>query len=121
MASSKVCFLEPKDKFEICTQFENDEWRAVGMTLFSKLRAGIIVAVVLATSSYAPVKAAGPAGAVESAGASGDARILQGAIDIHVHADPDSHKRYIDYIDAAKLASSRGMRGLVIKNHFEPT
>ncbi len=29
--------------------------------------------------------------------------------------------RSIDAIDAAKLARSRGMRGIVLKNHFEPT
>jgi Family of unknown function (DUF6282) len=64
---------------------------------------------------------AGAADAGQPGGTSGDARILEGAIDIHVHADPDSHKRFIDAIDVAKLARSRGMRGLVLKNHFEPT
>jgi len=46
---------------------------------------------------------------------------LAGAIDIHVHADPDSTPRSIDAIDLARLAKSRGMRGLVLKNHYEPT
>jgi len=46
---------------------------------------------------------------------------LEGAIDIHAHTAPDSVPRSIDAIDLARLAKSRGMRGLVFKNHFEPT
>jgi hypothetical protein len=46
---------------------------------------------------------------------------LDGVIDIHVHADPDSQPRSIDAIDLARLAKSRGMRGLVLKNHYEAT
>jgi hypothetical protein len=46
---------------------------------------------------------------------------LVGAIDIHVHAAPDSTPRSIDVIDLARLAKSRGMRGLVLKSHYEPT
>src|SRR5436189_4198005 len=49
------------------------------------------------------------------------AQSLSGVVDIHVHSDPDSVPRSIDAIDAAKLARSRGMRGLVLKNHYEPT
>jgi hypothetical protein len=49
------------------------------------------------------------------------AQSLEGVIDIHVHADPDSVARSIDAIDLAKLAKSRGMRGLVLKSHYEPT
>jgi len=46
---------------------------------------------------------------------------LDGVIDIHVHCDPDSLPRSIDAIDLAKLALQRGMRGLVLKNHYEST
>jgi hypothetical protein len=46
---------------------------------------------------------------------------LNGVVDIHVHSDPDSVPRSIDAIDIAKLAKSRGIRGLVLKNHYEPT
>ncbi len=46
---------------------------------------------------------------------------LEGVIDIHVHAAPDSTPRSIDEIDLAKLAQARGMRALVLKNHFAPT
>src|SRR5580658_2705624 len=46
---------------------------------------------------------------------------LAGVIDIHVHTAPDSSPRSIDAIDLARLAKSRGMRGLVLKNHYQPT
>jgi hypothetical protein len=46
---------------------------------------------------------------------------LNGVIDIHVHCDPDSVPRSIDAIELARLAKARGMRGLVLKNHYEPT
>src|SRR6266446_10329166 len=53
--------------------------------------------------------------------ATASAQTLNGVVDIHVHSDPDSMPRSIDAIDAAKLARSRGMRALVLKNHYEPT
>jgi hypothetical protein len=46
---------------------------------------------------------------------------LRGVVDLHVHSDPDSVPRSIDAIDIAKLAASRGMRALLLKNHYEPT
>lgn len=46
---------------------------------------------------------------------------LNGVVDIHVHTDPDSVPRSIDAIDLARLAKARGMRGLVLKSHYEPT
>ena len=46
---------------------------------------------------------------------------LDGVIDLHAHADPDGTPRSIDAIDLARLAKSRGMRALVLKNHYEPT
>ncbi|PYT30362.1 MAG: hypothetical protein DMG57_08810 [Acidobacteria bacterium] len=46
---------------------------------------------------------------------------LKGVIDIHAHSDPDDRPRSIDSIDLAKLAREHGMRGLVLKNHYEPT
>src|SRR5438045_6809971 len=49
------------------------------------------------------------------------ARVLAGAIDIHVHSDPDDRPRSIDAIDVAKLAKARGMRAIVLKNHYDPT
>jgi hypothetical protein len=49
------------------------------------------------------------------------AQTLTGVIDLHAHADPDGSARSIDVIDLAKLAKSRGMRAIVVKNHYEPT
>jgi hypothetical protein len=48
-------------------------------------------------------------------------QVLAGTIDIHVHSDPDSRPRSIDALDVAKLAHERGMRGIVLKNHYDPT
>ena len=52
---------------------------------------------------------------------SGQEKPLTGVIDIHVHSAPDSTPRSIDAIDLARLAKAQGMRGLVLKNHYEPT
>src|ERR1044072_3485464 len=49
------------------------------------------------------------------------AQSLPGVIDIHVHSDPDSVPRSIDAVDLARMAKERGMRGLVLKSHWEPT
>src|SRR5215203_1907169 len=49
------------------------------------------------------------------------ARDLRGAIDIHVHADPDNVARSLDGLEAARFAKERGMRAIVLKNHFDPT
>jgi hypothetical protein len=46
---------------------------------------------------------------------------MNNVIDIHVHADPDSLPRKMDAIDLARMAKERGMRGLVLKNHYEGT
>jgi hypothetical protein len=53
--------------------------------------------------------------------AAAGAQTLTGVIDIHAHSDPDSTARSIDAIDLAKMAKARGMRGLVLKNHYEST
>src|SRR5215510_673519 len=44
-----------------------------------------------------------------------------GVIDMHVHSHPDVFGRSMDDIDVATLAKSRGMRGLVLKNHISET
>lgn len=46
---------------------------------------------------------------------------LAGTIDVHTHSDPDSTKRVLDVFELARLARARGMRGIVIKSHYEPT
>ena len=52
---------------------------------------------------------------------SANAQTLSGAIDMHAHADPDGVPRKIDAVDLARLAKERGMRAIVLKNHYEPT
>ena len=46
---------------------------------------------------------------------------LAGAIDVHVHSYPDDRPRSIHAIDVAKLARTRGMRAIVLKNHNDST
>jgi metal-dependent hydrolase (beta-lactamase superfamily II) len=46
---------------------------------------------------------------------------LTGTIDIHVHGYPDSRPRALDGIEAARNARDRGMRAIVLKNHYEFT
>ena len=46
---------------------------------------------------------------------------LKGTIDFHVHSNPDSAPRVIDADDLARHAKDMGMRGLVLKNHWEST
>jgi len=47
-----------------------------------------------------------------------DDPVLKGAIDIHAHFGPDAYRRQWDAFEIAKRASARGMRGLVLKNHW---
>ena len=49
------------------------------------------------------------------------ARLLAGTIDIHVHSDPDNVPRSVDGLEAATLARAKRMRGIVLKNHYDPT
>jgi hypothetical protein len=48
-------------------------------------------------------------------------RDLQGAIDIHIHTAPDRIPRSLDAFQAARLAEETGMRGIVLKNHYDQT
>jgi hypothetical protein len=60
--------------------------------------------------------------AVAAAQTANDAdQLLRGAIDVHVHSDPDNVPRSLDGIEAAKQARSKAMRAIVLKNHYEPT
>jgi len=53
--------------------------------------------------------------------AAGGAQTLEGVVDIHVHSGPDVVPRSIDALSAARLAESRGLRAIVLKNHYEST
>ena len=46
---------------------------------------------------------------------------LTGAIDLHAHHGPDSYARQWDAFEVVKLAKERGMRGVVLKNHWTET
>ncbi len=46
---------------------------------------------------------------------------LRGVVDIHAHSGPDSVPRSIDSIELARLCQARGMRAIVLKNHYEST
>ena len=46
---------------------------------------------------------------------------LEGVIDFHTHAGPDSRPRSMDDIEAALQFKEAGLRGMVLKNHFTPT
>lgn len=49
------------------------------------------------------------------------ASVVNGAIDIHVHTLPDDRPRALDGVQAARQAHDRGMRAIVLKNHYEST
>ena len=82
-----------------------------------------LVRSVLATVAVAGLlsTASAPAGTSQIADPTVSARLLAGTIDIHVHSDPDNVPRSIDGIEVAKLAQAKGMRGIVLKNHYEST
>lgn len=66
--------------------------------------------------------AAVPAGqAIPQATGPNIERDLRGAIDIHVHCDPDNVPRSLDGLEAARYAAAKGMRAIVLKSHFDPT
>jgi hypothetical protein len=46
---------------------------------------------------------------------------LQGMLDLHVHAAPDSVARSIDAFETARMARRHGMRALLYKNHYTET
>ena len=46
---------------------------------------------------------------------------LKGVVDIHAHSDPDSVSRSIDALTLTRLMAIKGFRGVVLKNHYEPT
>jgi hypothetical protein len=47
--------------------------------------------------------------------------VLIGAIDLHAHHGPDSYDRQWDAFEVVKLAKERGMRAVVLKNHWTET
>jgi hypothetical protein len=64
-----------------------------------------------------------PVGAAQSSREADGARLLKGALDLHFHMDPWTPGALNGQAGIAevRLARSRGMRGLLIKDHNEPT
>lgn len=56
-----------------------------------------------------------------AAGQGRAATSLADAVDIHVHSLPDDRPRSLDGVEAARQANARGMRAIVLKNHYEST
>ena len=48
-------------------------------------------------------------------------RLLEGAVDTHVHSSPDLVPRKLDDFEVARQARDRGMAAVVLKNHFLST
>jgi uncharacterized protein DUF6282 len=86
----------------------------------SALKMGSVIAFITLTAAALAVGLAA-ASQPPSTGAAMDEVLLRGTIDIHVHSDPDNVPRSVDAIEAAKLARARGMRGIVLKNHYDST
>ena len=93
---------------------------------------GCLLAVVLATLSLAARQTAPPAAKThwdayknKPTVPSPDQHLtdpaIVGAIDLHAHHDPDSYPRSADAFEIAKLAKERGLRGIVLKNHWTET
>ena len=67
------------------------------------------------------VAAAGARQAIPQATGANVGRDLGGAIDIHVHSNPDNVPRSLDGLEAARFAKEKGMRAIVLKSHFDPS
>jgi hypothetical protein len=82
-------------------------------TLGRALTAGLGVLALLAMPQV---------GAAQSAREADGARLLKGALDLHFHMDPWTPDRVRGAgIAEVRAAQAQGMRGLVIKDHNEPT
>lgn len=66
----------------------------------------------------APAQGGGRGAAAQQGGVD---PILVGVIDTHFHSGPDSRGRSIDFLDGARYAKLKGMRGAVLKHHRTPT
>ena len=79
----------------------------------------IATALAALTCGVAFVGVAGRSVAARQGAATSPDALLRGAIDIHVHSLPDDRPRSVDGIEAATHAKAKGMRAIVLKNHYE--
>lgn len=49
------------------------------------------------------------------------ARVLHGAIDLHVHPAPSLYPRQLDQVEAARQAEAAGLRAILLKDHHHST
>jgi hypothetical protein len=85
----------------------------------------LYVTVLMACATTAMAQTAPEPVAVATAA---DRALLRDAIDVHAHLDPDSFGPYsgqsarrLDVIEMARRAKAAGMRGFVIKQHYDQT
>ena len=76
---------------------------------------GPLLAQVLPKAHWEPYKTRKPKPSVDQKLTD---PVLTGAIDLHAHFGPDSYDRQWDAFEVVKLAKERGMRGVVLKNHW---
>lgn len=48
-------------------------------------------------------------------------RLMQGAVDLHVHSGPSLMPRKVDHIEVIRQAASAGMKAVLLKDHYYPT
>jgi len=80
-------------------------------------RLGVVSAMLLVTGNCATTA---------FAQGTGYDPVLRGALDLHAHLDPDGFGpggsgRSLDALELARLAQDAGMRGFVIKQHYDQT
>jgi hypothetical protein len=92
---------------------------------------GVVAMLALSVADVTGQQQGGGRGGGGAAAAQGGGRgaaqsggvdpILVGVIDTHFHSGPDSRGRSIDFLDGARYAKLKGMRGAVLKHHRTPT
>lgn len=78
----------------------------------------VLLAQVLPKAHWEPYKARNPKPSVDQKLTD---PALTGSIDLHAHHGPDAYGRQWDGFEVAKLAKERGMRAIVLKNHWTET
>jgi hypothetical protein len=100
-----------------------DRRRILAMSITWNRRILGVALVAVLTALGLPAKPSGIVSAAQSGREADGARLLKGAIDLHFHMDPwpPGAKTGQASIAVVRVARARGMRGLVIKDHNEPT
>jgi len=93
---------------------------SVGANIKGSILATVTVSIVLIVFSFGSLIVLGIS-SEQGTNSDDSYSLLDGAIDLHLHIDPDSDTRAFDAIEIPEmqLAQKRGLRGFVAKNHFE--